>query len=102
VDANTPAGKMAFTVLGAVTELERSLICERVRAGIRNAKAKGRRLGRPRVAVDAARIAPRGTRGLRFAARQATGKDGDEGWEVLADRMTGRLMLSFGFEVVLV
>src|SRR3989442_9339382 len=57
VDTSTPTGKMVFTVLGAVAELERSLICERVRAGIRNAKAKGKRLGRPRVAVDAARIA---------------------------------------------
>jgi DNA invertase Pin-like site-specific DNA recombinase len=46
-----------FTVLGAVAELERSLIVERVRAGLRNAKAKGKRLGRPRVTVDAARIA---------------------------------------------
>ena len=43
--------------LGAVAELERSLIAERVRAGIRNARAKGKRLGRPRVAVDASRIA---------------------------------------------
>src|SRR5579863_4493679 len=57
VDTSTPTGKMVFTVLGAVAELERSLICERVRAGIRNAKAKGRKLGRPRVTVDAARIA---------------------------------------------
>ena len=48
---------MIFTVLGAVAELERSLITERVRAGIRNARAKGKRLGRPRVAVDTARIA---------------------------------------------
>jgi hypothetical protein len=39
---------MIFTVLGAVAELEPSLICERVRAGLRNAKAKGKRLGRPR------------------------------------------------------
>jgi DNA invertase Pin-like site-specific DNA recombinase len=57
VDTSTPTGKMVFTVLGAVAELERSLIAERVRAGIRNARAKGKRLGRPRVAVDAARIA---------------------------------------------
>jgi DNA invertase Pin-like site-specific DNA recombinase len=57
VDTSTPTGKMVFTVLGAVAELERSLICERVRAGIRNAKAKGRKLGRPRVTVDAARVA---------------------------------------------
>ena len=48
VDTSTPTGKMVFTVLGAVAELERSLITERVRAGLRNAKAKGRRLGRPR------------------------------------------------------
>jgi DNA invertase Pin-like site-specific DNA recombinase len=38
---------MIFTVLGAVAELERSLIAERVRAGLRNARAKGKRLGRP-------------------------------------------------------
>ena len=47
VDTSTPTGKMVFTILGAVAELERSLIVERVRAGLRNAKAKGKRLGRP-------------------------------------------------------
>ena len=47
VDTSTATGKMVFTVLGAVAELERSLIGERVRAGLRNAKAKGTRLGRP-------------------------------------------------------
>jgi len=57
IDTTTPTGKMIFTVLGAVAELERSLIAERVRAGLRNARAKGKRLGRPRVAVDAAQIA---------------------------------------------
>jgi DNA invertase Pin-like site-specific DNA recombinase len=57
VDTTTPTGKMVFTVLGAVAELERSLIAERVRAGLRNARAKGKTLGRPLVTVDAARIA---------------------------------------------
>jgi DNA invertase Pin-like site-specific DNA recombinase len=52
MDTSTPAGKMVFTVLGAVAELERSLIAERVWAGLRNAQAKGRTLGRPRVVVD--------------------------------------------------
>jgi DNA invertase Pin-like site-specific DNA recombinase len=56
VDTSTPAGKLVFTVLGAVAELERSLITERVRAGLRNAKAKGRRLGRPRAGLDANEI----------------------------------------------
>jgi DNA invertase Pin-like site-specific DNA recombinase len=56
VDTTTPTGKMIFTVLGAVAELERSLIVERVRAGLRNARAKGKTLGRPRVAVDTVQI----------------------------------------------
>ena len=57
MDTTTPAGKMVFTVLGAVAELERSLIVERVKAGLRNARAKGKRLGRPKVVVSASRIA---------------------------------------------
>jgi DNA invertase Pin-like site-specific DNA recombinase len=57
LDTSTPTGKMVFTVLGAVAELERSLIVERVRAGLRNARAKGKELGRPRKFVDARRIA---------------------------------------------
>ena len=39
IDTSTPAGRMVFTVLGAVAELERSLIVERVKAGLRNARA---------------------------------------------------------------
>jgi DNA invertase Pin-like site-specific DNA recombinase len=45
LDTSTPTGKMVFTVLCAVAELERSLIAERVKAGLR---AKGKKLGRPR------------------------------------------------------
>lgn len=57
IDTTTPAGKLVFTVLGAVAELERSLIGERVRAGLKNAKAKGVRLGRPPLRTfDAATI----------------------------------------------
>jgi DNA invertase Pin-like site-specific DNA recombinase len=67
LDTATPAGRMVFTVLGAVAELERSLIVERVRAGLRNARAKGKRLGRPRVAVDARRIAALRSSGASWA-----------------------------------
>jgi len=56
VDTSTPMGKMVFTVLGAVAELERSLIVERVKAGLRNARAKGKKLGQPRRVLDASRI----------------------------------------------
>jgi DNA invertase Pin-like site-specific DNA recombinase len=64
IDTSTPVGKLTFTVLGAVAELERSLIVERVKAGLRNARAKGKRLGPPRVIVDARRIAALRAQGL--------------------------------------
>jgi DNA invertase Pin-like site-specific DNA recombinase len=72
LDTATPVGRMVFTVLGAVAELERSLIAERVRAGLRNAKAKGKRLGRPREIVDTAKIAQLRSQGRswRKIARQ--------------------------------
>jgi DNA invertase Pin-like site-specific DNA recombinase len=56
VDTSTPTGKLVFTVLGAVAELERSLIAERVRAGLRNARAKGKKLGRPRKRLDGSKL----------------------------------------------
>lgn len=56
VDTSTPMGKMVFTVLGAVAELERNLIVERVRAGLRHARSKGKRLGRPKKMIDVAQV----------------------------------------------
>ena len=72
LDTATPAGRMVFTVLGAVAELERSLIVERVKAGLRNARAKGKRLGRPRKVLPDSRIASLRARGCswRTIARQ--------------------------------
>src|ERR1700682_1827026 len=67
LDTSTPAGKLVFTVLGAVAELERSLIVERVKAGLRNARAKGKKLGRPRVYPDSHRIATLRAEGLSWA-----------------------------------
>jgi len=46
IQTDTPTGKMVFTILGSVAELERSLIGERVKAGLRNAKSHGVKLGR--------------------------------------------------------
>ena len=52
IDTSTPGGKLVFHIIGAIAEFERSLIVERVKAGLQQAKAKGVRLGRPRIAVD--------------------------------------------------
>jgi DNA invertase Pin-like site-specific DNA recombinase len=68
LDTSTPAGKMVFTVLGAVAELERSLIVERVKAGLRNARAKGKRLGRPRRVLDTPKIEALRRAGLGWRA----------------------------------
>jgi len=47
IDTTSPAGRLVFTILAAVAEMERELIRERVRAGMDTARARGRRLGRP-------------------------------------------------------
>lgn len=56
IDTSTPHGKFTFVVLAAVAELERSIIRERVISGVRAAKAKGKTLGRPRIAVDVVKV----------------------------------------------
>src|SRR5205823_4453128 len=57
LDLTTPSGRLMFQIIAAMAEFERALIQERVRAGLRNAKRKGKRLGRPRVVVDVDRVA---------------------------------------------
>jgi len=52
LDLSTPSGRLMFQIIGAMAEFERSLIQERVRAGLRNAKLKGKTLGRPRSIVS--------------------------------------------------
>jgi len=46
-----------FQIIGAMAEFERALIQERVKAGLRHARSKGKRLGRPTIVVDRSRIA---------------------------------------------
>jgi len=66
IDTSTPMGRMVFTILGAVRELERSLIRERVQAGVDRAKRQGKALGRPRVEVDPLQVAGLRARGLSW------------------------------------
>lgn len=49
IDTTTPAGKAMFQMCGVFAEFERSMIQERVRAGLSRAKAQGKRLGRPTI-----------------------------------------------------
>jgi DNA invertase Pin-like site-specific DNA recombinase len=71
VDTSTPMGKMIFTVLGAVAELERNLIKERVQMGISRARKQGKSLGRPKRIFDRERaLGLLESMSIREAARQ--------------------------------
>src|SRR5229473_2623605 len=56
IDTSSALGQALFTIVSAVAQLERDLIRERVSAGIRNARANGKKLGRPKCSVDRERI----------------------------------------------
>jgi len=56
IDTSTNHGKLVFTIMGAIAEFERSLIRERVLAGVRRAKENGIRLGRPPLELDIERM----------------------------------------------
>jgi len=73
IDTTTPAGKLMFQVCGAFGEFERSMIRQRIHAGLKRAVAQGKQLGRPR--IDPAlekRIQAhlRGGKGIRKIARE--------------------------------
>jgi DNA invertase Pin-like site-specific DNA recombinase len=77
IDTTTPAGRLLFHVLAAISEFERDLIRDRVLAGLRRAKAQGtksgKRIGRPRtqlVPLERARALLAAGRSLRAVARE--------------------------------
>ena len=68
IDTTTPAGKMIFQIMGVFAEFERTMIQERIHAGLRRAKASGKTLGRPKALTpkQAAQIHTLRTDGLSF------------------------------------
>lgn len=56
-DTSTPIRHAMFTIIGAMAQLERDIIRERVKAGLAQARAKGVRLGRPTVQLNLAALA---------------------------------------------
>lgn len=72
IDTTTPSGRLLFHMLASIAEFERDLIRDRVIAGIRRARAQGRRFGRPRqhhVDTDRARALLADGQSLRGVAR---------------------------------
>src|SRR3954468_7240945 len=81
IDTTTPMGRLFFHVIGSFAEFERDVIVERVRAGLANARAKGKRLGRPiqDPAAEARVLALKRNEGLslrQIAAREGLSPSG--------------------------
>ncbi len=57
IDTGGPLGRAIIVIIGAIAELERNLIVERVRAGMRRAKLEGRHIGRPALQIDQQAVA---------------------------------------------
>jgi DNA invertase Pin-like site-specific DNA recombinase len=75
LDTTTPGGKAMFQMMGVFAEFERSIIQERVRAGLARARSEGKRLGRPTIAPEIesaikAALAKPGRPGVRKIAAQ--------------------------------
>ena len=68
LDLSTPSGRLMFQIIGAMAEFERALIQERVKAGLRNARAKGKRIGRPEVKIDCFKVLELRNQGLSWRA----------------------------------
>jgi DNA invertase Pin-like site-specific DNA recombinase len=66
LDLSTPSGRLMFQIIAAMAEFERCLIQERVRAGLRNAKLRGKTLGRPRRIVSSDEMARLREQGASF------------------------------------
>jgi DNA invertase Pin-like site-specific DNA recombinase len=68
IDTTTPTGKLTYHVIAALSEFERSLIQERIMSGLSRARAQGKKLGRPPVAVDADQVRVLRQKGLSLRA----------------------------------
>jgi len=67
VDTSTPNGRLVFGIFASISEFERELIRSRVRSGLAAARARGKKLGRPRMVVDCSRITALRLEGLSWA-----------------------------------
>jgi len=66
IDTSSPLGSAIFTIISAVAQLERDIIAERVKAGLRRAVENGKKLGRPKVGIDEEEVFRLRERGLSF------------------------------------
>ena len=88
IDTTTPSGKAMFQMMGVFAEFERSMIHERVMAGLARARAEGMRLGRPATVADSAKV--RTIRAARAAGKSIRAIAREQGVGIgTVSRLTG-------------
>jgi DNA invertase Pin-like site-specific DNA recombinase len=98
VDTTLPAGRLTFQVLGAVAEFEREMLCERVKAGMAQARRSGKHVGRPArrkfLATEVERM--KLLRGQGTSVRKLATDFGTTQWMAarLTDSESGRLKMT--------
>ncbi len=90
LDTSSSLGRAMYVIISAIARLERDIIAERVRAGLRRAKAEGKRLGRAPLEVDPHRLNDVLRRGLSArAASRELGCSVASAWRLLKARRAG-------------
>ena len=98
IDTSTPIGEAMFTIISAMAKLERDIIVERVKAGMRKAKEKGKRIGRPNANVDVDAIISLREQGLSLQAisDRIKYKDGKGRWRNVSKGKVHRTLKKHG------
>ena len=94
IDTSSPIGEAMFTIIGAMAKLERDIIVERVKAGMRKAKEQGKRIGRPKAVVDVDKILSLRRQGLSIQAIAdcVRYKDGKGRWRNVSKGKVHRIL----------
>jgi len=87
-----------FTIISAMAKLERDIIVERVKAGMRKAKEKGKQIGRPKAVVDVLKIISLRKQGfsLQTIADRVKYKDSKGRWRNISKGKVHRILKMYG------
>ena len=98
IDTSSPIGEAMFTIISAMAKLERDIIVERVKAGMRKAKEQGKRIGRPKAAVDVETIISLRERGfsMQAIADSVKYKDSKGRWRNVSKGKVHRILTKHG------
>ena len=98
IDTSSPIGEAIFVIISAMAKLERDIIVERVKAGMRKAKEQGKRIGRPQAVVDVKTILSLRRQGLSLQSisDRVTYQDSRGRWRNVSKGKVHRILKQHG------